>query len=154
MQIQNTLVPEQTAVPEQDSVHGIGSVQDKAILIVEDEKNLSEAIADILRRKNFLPLEAKNGQEGVEMALAKHPNLILLDILMPVMDGITALKKIRTDTWGAHVPVIILTNLSPNKEQLVEDVVTHKPMDYLVKSDWKLHDVVKKIEEVLTPSLS
>jgi len=121
----------------------------KTILIVEDEKSLRDAIVDILRLKKFNPFEAKDGKEGVEIALAQHPDLILLDLLMPVMDGMTALKKIREDTWGAQVPVIILTNLSATKEQLVEDMVTHKPMHYLIKSDWKLHDVVKKIDEVL-----
>lgn len=121
----------------------------KTILIVEDEKSLRDAIADILRLKNFLPLEAKDGKEGVEVALGKHPDLILLDLLMPVMDGMTALKHIREDAWGSHVPVVILTNLSATKEQLVNDMVTHKPMHYLIKSDWKLHDVVTKIEEIL-----
>ena len=121
----------------------------RTILIVEDEKSLRDAIADILRLKNFLPLEAKDGREGVEIALAKHPHLILLDLIMPEMDGMTALKKIREDAWGKKVPVIILTNLSATKEQLVEDMVTHKPMHYLIKSEWKLHDVVQKIEEIL-----
>lgn len=122
----------------------------KKILIVEDEKSLREAVVEILRQKNFKILEAKNGLEGVEIALSQHPDLILLDLVMPVMDGITALKKIREDEWGARVPVIILTNLSATKEQIIEDMVTHKPMHYLVKSDWKLHDVVVKIEEVFT----
>ena len=121
----------------------------KTILVVEDEKSLRDAIVDILRLKNFNPLEAKDGNEGVEIALAKHPDLILLDLIMPVMDGMTALKKIRADAWGASVPVVILTNLSATSEQLVEDMVTRKPMHYLIKSDWKLHDVVKKIEDIL-----
>jgi len=121
----------------------------KTILIIEDEKNLRDAIVDILKIKNFDPLEAKNGREGVELALSKHPDLILLDLILPEMDGMTALKKIRADDWGANVPVIILTNLSATNEQLVEDMITHKPMYYLVKSDWKLHDVVDKIDEIL-----
>ena len=121
----------------------------KTILVVEDERSLRDAIVDILHLKNFLTLEAKNGREGVELALAKHPDLILLDLIMPEMDGMTALKKIRTDAWGEKVPVIILTNLSATNEQLVEDMVTHKPMHYLIKSDWKLYDVVKKIEKIL-----
>lgn len=121
----------------------------KTILVVEDEKSLLSAIADILRLKNFLVFQAKNGKEGVETALSKHPDLILLDLIMPKMDGMTALKKIREDAWGEKVPVIILTNLSATNEQLIEDMVTHKPIHYLIKSDWKLHDVVKKIEEVL-----
>lgn len=122
----------------------------KTILVVEDEKSLRDAIADILRLNNFIPLEAGDGKEGVEIALAKHPDLILLDLLMPVMDGVTALKKIREDTpFGANVPVIILTNLSANNEQLVEDVVTHKPMHYLIKSDWGIHNVVEKVKSIL-----
>jgi DNA-binding response OmpR family regulator len=121
----------------------------KTILIVEDEKNLRDAIVDVLDRKGFAALNAKNGKEGVELALSKHPDLILLDLIMPEMDGMTALKKIREDAWGARVPVIILTNVSATSEELIEDVVTHKPLNYLIKSDWKIHDVVKKIEEVL-----
>jgi DNA-binding response OmpR family regulator len=121
----------------------------KTILVVEDEKDLREAVADILRLKKFTPIEAKNGREGVELAISKHPSLILLDLIMPEMDGMTALKKIRENAWGATVPVIILTNLSATNEHLVEDMVTHKPMHYLIKSDWKLHDVVTKIEKIL-----
>jgi CheY-like chemotaxis protein len=83
------------------------------------------------------------------MALGKHPDLILLDLIMPEMDGMTALKKIREDAWGEKVPVIILTNLSATDEQLVEDMVTHKPIYYLIKSDWNLRDVVAKIEKIL-----
>lgn len=122
---------------------------EKTILIVEDEKVLRETLADNLRAEKFLTIEAQNGREGVEMALSKHPDLILLDLLMPEMDGMTALKKIRQDAWGANVPVIILTNLSATEEKLVQDMVTHKPMHYLVKSDFKIDDVIKKIKEIL-----
>ena len=121
----------------------------KTILIVEDEKSLRDAIADILRLKDFLPLEARNGREGLELAFSRHPDLILLDLIMPAMDGITALKKIREDAWGEKVPIIILTNLSETKEQFVDNTVTHKSTYYLIKSDWKLHDIIKKIEEIL-----
>ena len=117
----------------------------KTILVIEDEKSLRGAIADILRLKNFLCREAKNGREGVALALATHPELILLDLIMPEMDGRIALKKIREDAWGQNVPIIILTNLSSTNEQFTNDASTH----YLIKSDWKLHDIVKKIEELL-----
>ncbi len=117
----------------------------KTILVIEDEKSLRSAIVDILRLKNFLTLEARNGKEGLELAFSKHPGLILLDIIMPEMDGITALNKIREDAWGKKVPIIMLTNLSETKEHPIDDAVTH----YLIKSDWKLHDIVKEIEEIL-----
>lgn len=121
----------------------------KKILVVEDEKSIREAIVDVLRRRNFLPLVAINGKEGVEVALSERPDLILLDLIMPEMDGMTALELIRKNEWGAHVPVVILTNLSATNERLVDDMVTHKPMNYLIKSDWKIHDVVDKIEKIL-----
>ena len=120
----------------------------KTILIIEDEKSLRDAVVDILRRKNFLPLEAKNGREGVDLAFLKHPDLSLLDLIMPEMDGMTALKKIREDAWGEKVPIIILTNLSAINGHLAADAMAHKPTHYLIKSDWKLHDIVKKIEEI------
>lgn len=120
----------------------------KTILIVEDERSLRGAIADVLQLKNFSILEAKNGKEGVEIALAKHPDLILLDQIMPEMDGMSALKEIRKDKWGANVPVVLLTNLSGASEQLVGGVKAYGPVLNLIKSDWKIADVVKKIEDI------
>ena len=121
----------------------------KTILVVEDEKILRDAVVDILRLKNFLTLEARNGNEGVDFALKKHPDLILLDLIMPAMDGMAALKKIREDARGKKVPIIILTNLSATKEQPVGDTAANTSTQYLIKSDWKLHDIAKKIEETL-----
>lgn len=124
----------------------------KTILIVEDERNIREALRDALQDKNYSVLEAKNGKEGVSTALKHHPDLILLDLLMPEMDGITALEHIRADAWGEDVSVMILTNVNASKEKLVEDVATHKPLEYLIKSDWKIHDVIEKIGKVLRKS--
>ena len=121
----------------------------KTILIVEDEKILRDAVVDILRINNFLTLEARNGNDGVKLAIEKHPNLILLDLIMPTMDGMTAFKKIREDAWGANVPIIILTNLSATKEHSIEDLAKDKLTYYLIKSDWKLHDIIKKIKVIL-----
>lgn len=121
----------------------------KTILLVEDEEIICKAYADELRDEGFLVFTAKNGREGVEQALSKHPDLILLDLLMPEMDGMTALKKIREDSWGSKVPVIILTNLNANDENLIQNMVINKPLYYLVKSDWNLSQVVEKIKERL-----
>ena len=126
----------------------------KTILIIEDEKSLRAAIVDILRLKNFLPLEAKNGREGVELALAEHPDLILLDLIMPEMDGMTALKKIREDAWGEKATIIILRNLSAINGNVEDDTEANRPTHYLIKSDWKLHDIVSKIEEILETTKS
>lgn len=122
-------------------------IQGKTILIVEDEPALCEALRDKLTREGFTVLSAKDGKEGLEIALIDHPDLILLDIIMPVMDGMTMLNKLRADPWGKGALVIILTNLSDAKDPLV--LFPHRSLDYLVKSDWKLDDLVAKAKERL-----
>lgn len=124
-------------------------MKQKTILIVEDEKNIREALRDALLDKKYSVLEAQDGKEGVAIALRDHPDLTLLDLLMPEMDGITALDQIRADAWGRDALIMILTNLDANKEKLVEYVVTHKPLEYLIKSDWKIYDLIERIENVL-----
>ncbi|OHA67077.1 MAG: hypothetical protein A3C82_02370 [Candidatus Wildermuthbacteria bacterium RIFCSPHIGHO2_02_FULL_47_12] len=119
----------------------------KTILIVEDEISLLHALRDKLAREGFAVLEAKNGKEGLGIALREHPDLILLDIIMPVMDGITMLKKLRHDLWGVQAAVMILTNLSDAEDVLMRS--DKDPLDYLVKTDWKLEDVAAKVKEVL-----
>ena len=117
------------------------------VLIVEDEQSLRQTLVDKLTREGFDVLEAKNGEEGLERALKKHPDLILLDIIMPVMDGMTMMKKIHEDKWGRGVPVIMLTNLSDIER--VSKAVESGVYEYLIKSDWKIGDLVKRVKEKL-----
>jgi len=118
------------------------------ILIVEDEKSLVIALKEKIVKEEMEAIVAKNGKEGLDLALREHPDLILLDIVMPVMDGITMLKKLRNDKWGRDVPVIILTNLSD--AQKVAEGIDQNVCGYLVKSDWKIEEVMKKIKEALS----
>jgi len=119
----------------------------KTILIVEDEVSLRHALRDKLTHEGFSVSEAKNGAEGLKSALRDKPDLILLDIIMPKMDGMTMLKKLRIDKWGKDAKVIILTNLSDS--QKVADAMAQGSYDYLVKSDWKIEDVIKRVNERL-----
>ena len=112
----------------------------KKILIIEDEISLLKVLSKKFEEEKFTILKARNGQEGLAMALREHPNLILLDIIMPKMDGMTMLNILRQDKWGKNVPVILLTNLSDAKK--VETARSQGVYDYLVKSDWKLEDVI------------
>lgn len=124
------------------------SAQNKKILIVEDELDLREALVDKLTDEGFDALEAKNGEEGLEYALKEHPALILLDIVMPKMDGMTMMKKLREDEWGKSVPIIMLTNLNVT-DAIIRRIIEDEPSYYLVKSDWKIEDVVKTVRERL-----
>jgi DNA-binding response OmpR family regulator len=122
-------------------------LEKKTILIVEDEPELSKALSDKLSEEGFSILEAKNGQEGLDIAKDKHPDLILLDILMPIMDGMTMLEMLREDESCKDIPVIFLTNL--DDQEKVSEALKAGSFDYLIKTDWSLADIVKKIKNKL-----
>lgn len=122
--------------------------QAKKILIVEDEKTSLKALVEFLQGEGIFSLfVAKDGQEALEKALKEHPDLILLDIILPSMDGLTMLRELRKDAWGKNVSVIILTNLK-NLETILaarENGVSR----YLVKTEWSLDGILKEIKEEL-----
>lgn len=122
----------------------------KIILVVEDEAPMLSVLIDALQNSGFATLKAKDGEEGLELSQYQHPDLILLDVLMPKMDGITMLKKLRETQWGKKIPVIILTNVSADTDATIQAIVDFQPAYYLIKSDVKLEDIVKKIQEVLS----
>jgi two-component system, sensor histidine kinase and response regulator len=119
----------------------------KKILIIEDESSVRNALVNKFTSEKFEVLEAKNGKIGLKLALSNHPDIILLDIMMPVMNGITMLKKLRTNSDIQKIPIILLTNL--NDSENIDEAMSLGVYDYLVKADWKLEDVVKKVKEKL-----
>lgn len=119
----------------------------KRILIVEDDLSLNKALVEKFSKEEYEVLSAKDGAIGLQMALTDHPDIILLDIIMPVMDGMSMLRKVRRDAWGKSVPIIILTNLSSSEK--VEEAIEKGVFDFLVKTDWSLSEVVKKVQERL-----
>ena len=117
----------------------------QTILIVEDEQALLKVYAERFSEEGFLVLKAGNGQEGLDIALQEKPDIILLDILMPVMDGLTMMQKLRENkSWDKSVPIIFLTNLSEHEERVMKSADENKPAYYLVKSDWSLSSIVEK----------
>lgn len=119
------------------------------ILIVEDELPLLNVYADRFSNEGFLVFKASNGQEGLDLAIKEKPDLILLDILMPVMDGLTMMQKLReNDTWGKTVPIILLTNLSAEEKKIKDIVNENQPAYYLVKLDWSLSAIIEKAKMV------
>jgi len=121
---------------------------EKTILIIEDHAPVRLALVEKLTHEGLKTIEAKDGEEGLELALKEKPGVILLDIIMPRMSGMTMLEKLRKDAWGKTVPVIILTNLNPD-DKIMREIVETEPVYYLVKADWKIEDVVNKVKEVL-----
>jgi len=84
----------------------------KVILIVEDNKALLEIFSELLSGKGYKTFGAGNGREGVKLAMEERPNLILMDIHMPVMNGFDALKMLQSDSTTRNIPSIALTSLS------------------------------------------
>jgi DNA-binding response OmpR family regulator len=117
------------------------------VLIIEDESELRQLLKTKLKNEGFNVLEADDGKVGLETALSKHPDIILLDIIMPVMDGLSMLKELRQNVWGKTVAFIVLSNLS--EAEKISEGMEKNAYGYLVKSDWEPDDVVALIRKKL-----
>lgn len=117
----------------------------KKILIVEDDRVLRRVISDNLKAENFIAVEAEDGAAGLEMAKKEHPDLILLDVVMPKMDGIAMLEKLREDEWGKNAHVVMLTNLS--EAEKVAQAAERGVNDYLIKADWDIAGIIERVKE-------
>jgi len=117
--------------------------EQKLLLIVEDEDSVVYALSEKFNlTEGVKVLFASNGVDGLRKALEEKPDLILLDIILPEMDGIEMLEKLRDDAWGKNVEVIILSNLSdPESEEKAKALGVTQ---YIIKSDSRIEDVVKK----------
>ena len=118
----------------------------RTILIIEDEGLLRELMAEKLQLEGFDTLEAADGDEGLKIALKEHPDLIVLDLLMPKMGGMEVLRRLREDDNGRGIPVIIVSNLS-GKEDIVEGA-EKGAVEYLIKANFSLDEIVDKIKEM------
>ena len=119
----------------------------KKILIAEDEAAMLNALVSKFEKSGFNVIPACDGAEGFEKALKEKPDILMLDIIMPKINGLELLKKIREDKWGAHVPVVLLTNLSDAYN--VSEAGKYGVYDFLVKTDWRLDDIVALVKERL-----
>jgi len=115
--------------------------------IVEDEAALSNALCDKFEREHFEVLKAKNGEEGLSIALRERPDIILLDIMLPVMDGITMLHKLREDEWGKKAHVVVLTNVSDMSG--IARAIENGAFEYYVKSDTQIENIVESVKRTL-----
>ena len=106
----------------------------KKILIVEDEPRNLKLLRDLLQRIGYETIEATDGEQGVELARARNPDLILMDIMMPKMDGIEATRILKTDTATKNIPILALTSyaMKGDRERTLEagcDGYIAKPVD-------------------------
>src|SRR5689334_4041609 len=119
----------------------------RTVLIIEDDQIILEMYRDKFQVSSFGGITALNVEGGLAAALRHHPDLILLDLAMPKMDGMTVMKKLREDQWGNDVPVIILTNLNLDGRML-EEIIKNKPTYSLMKANTTPDDVLEKAQEI------
>jgi len=104
-------------------------MEQKKILIIDDDPGIQKSLKEKLEEEGFIVLSAENAPRGLEEAINNHPDLILLDIVMPTVDGMTLLKALREDDWGKNVKVILLTNL--REESKIAEAMELGSFDYL-----------------------
>lgn len=117
------------------------------IAIIEDDQVISQMYRMKFEADGFEVQLADNGKQGVAMVETFKPDIILLDLKMPNMDGAEALEKIRAEEWGKTIPVIILTNLG--EEEAPKSLQTLGIHSYIVKADLTPRQVVARVKEAL-----
>jgi DNA-binding response OmpR family regulator len=119
----------------------------KKILIIEDDKFLRELISRKLVSENYTPVEAKDGEEGLKKIKDEHPDLVLLDLILPGIDGFEVLAQAKQNPKVAEIPVIILSNLGQRDD--VEKGMTLGAADFLIKAHFTPQEIISKIKYVL-----
>jgi two-component system, OmpR family, phosphate regulon response regulator PhoB len=117
------------------------------ILVVEDETFLVKIYSIKLKKEGFDVHIAMDGEEAVKMAAEVNPDLILLDLILPKLNGFEALEKIRAQEATKKTPVIVLSNLGHDDDQ--KRGVALGVTAYLIKANSSIQDVIQKIRDVL-----
>lgn len=117
------------------------------MLLVDDDLTLREMYAERLKAEGFSVEMAKDGEEALRKATDLHPNIILLDIMMPKLNGLEVLKKLKDNQDTKDIPVIVLTALIQDREK--HESMVEGAADYIVKSETMPGDVIAKIKAIL-----
>src|SRR3989304_2365268 len=119
----------------------------KVILLVDDDLTLREMYEERLKAEGFDIIQASNGEEAVKKARENKPNVILLDIMMPKVNGFDVLKKLKADQDLQNIPVIILTALIQDVDRVQGKKLG--AVDYIVKSETMPGEVIAKIQNAI-----
>ncbi|MDD5290564.1 MAG: response regulator [Patescibacteria group bacterium] len=117
------------------------------ILLVEDDPFLLSMYNTKFEMENFKVVTAEDGEKGLKLALKEMPDVILLDIMLPRMDGFEVLKALKADKKTSGIPVILLTNLS--QKEKVKEGLSLGANDYLIKAHFMPSEVVEKIKKLI-----
>ena len=119
----------------------------KKILFVEDESALQKTFGERLSPEGYEVISALDGEIGLRLAKTKKPDLILLDLILPKVNGFEVLKELKEEKETKDIPVIVLTNLEGIGD--VDKAIELGATTYLVKAQYSLEELVEKIKKVL-----
>jgi CheY-like chemotaxis protein len=119
----------------------------RKILLAEDDRFLRKAAEATLRRHGFTVLAAADGEEALRLARDEAPDLILLDLIMPKLQGFEVLRVLKEDPATSPIPVIVLSNLGQDSD--IQQAIDTGAGAYLVKAHLSLEELVKRVEEAL-----
>ena len=117
------------------------------VLLVEDDKMIIDMYTLKFSQEGYDIVQAENGKDGLELAKKNIPDIILLDIILPQMDGFTVLKELKADDSTKNIPVVLLTNLGQDGD--VKKGLELGAKDYLIKANFTPSQVVDKVKSVL-----
>jgi DNA-binding response OmpR family regulator len=120
----------------------------KKILIVEDDQVLRDFYVDFIKQEGYLVVHAENGQQGLVVAISERPDLIILDLIMPVMDGKDMLRELRKIPDFKTLPVIILTNAG-SINNMEETTLYYNVKSFLIKSNITPDELSKAVKELI-----
>lgn len=118
-----------------------------SVLIVDDNQELVMVLKDKFEMEGFTAHVAHDGEEGLTQALEHHPDIILLDVMMPKKDGWEVIAGLHEDEWGKDAKIILLTNL--NDMDSISKAVEAGNFEYFVKTDWEPGEIVARVKEML-----
>jgi len=119
----------------------------KKIVIIDDEEMLLGPLVELFEAEGFEVGSAKDGEEGLKKVTEVKPDIVIVDLTMPKMDGLTMLSKLRGIEGEKNIPVIIFTNTSDAEK--INKAIEGGANEFLIKADWKLGDLIKKVKDKL-----
>lgn len=119
----------------------------KKVLIIEDDDHISKIYGIKLSKENVDTIVARDGEEGINMIASEKPDLVLLDLMIPIKDGFTVLEEVKKTPFGKNLPILVLSNLG--QESDIKKATSLGAADYFIKVNLSIQEVIDKVKKYL-----
>ena len=127
-------------------------INKKKILVIDDDVNLNTVLVNKLNVSGYDVVGATGGEDGIKKALVFQPDIVLLDVIMPEMDGFEVLKRLRMDPWGKTAKVVMLTSI--DQMDSIAKAMESNVAGYLVKTNTGLDDIAAEVKNLLVNTVA